>query len=247
MTDKSDGLLKMLPMFGGAAGGLLYGAIKAAEASAQPSARRPLGGASAAPGGSGRSSAGRLLIGVVFLLGGGLLGFIGGREAWTTWEVSRRPAAEVTAAELARPDFAGSAPDWIRFTFAEAKPTGVAVKRKRRSGGGEADARCLLLRVENKWLVATVPPGFQGNELTGYVVPIDPTASRPMLEQLVKAEPKLTAILPFEFNGVEGSAGDQRLRQTAAAVLGCAGLVGALIGVYFIRSGFRSAATAAAG
>jgi hypothetical protein len=104
------------------------------------------------------------------------------------------------------------------------------------------DARCLLLRVENKWLVATVPPDFQGDELTGYVVPIDPTASRPMLERIGKAEPKVTAILPFEFNGVEGSASDQRLRRTGAAIMGFVGLVGVLLGVYFIPSGSRSAA-----
>jgi hypothetical protein len=144
----------------------------------------------------------------------------------------------VTAAELGRPDFAASAPDWIRFTFAESKPTGVAVKRIRQSGGVEADARCLLVRVDSHWLVATVPPGFEGNELTGYVVPIDPATSRPMLELIVKAQPKVTAILPFEFNGVEGSPSDQRLRYTVAAILGCVGLVGALLGVYIIP--FRS-------
>jgi hypothetical protein len=243
--EKDDGLLKMLPMFGGAAGGLIYGAIKAAEASCEPTARRPFGGASAAARrGSGGASLGKVLFGLVFLLGGGLLIFAGGREAWDTREVSRRPATEVTAAELSQPDFAGSAPEWIRFQFTESKPTAVALKRKRRGGGLEADARCLLVRVENKWLVATVPPDFQGNELTGYLVPIDPTASRPMLEQIAKAQPKVTTILPFEFNGVEGSASDQRLRNSGAAILGFVGLVGVLLGVYFLPFRSRSAVTA---
>jgi hypothetical protein len=226
--------LKMLPVFGGAAGGLLAGAIKAADASTQPSARQPQFFTPATAAGSGRPSVGKLLIGLVFVFGGGLFTYIAGLEAWNTWNVSRRPATEVTEAELGRPDFAKSAPDWIHYTFADSKPTPVVVKRKRLTGSGEADACCLLVHLDNKWLVAMVPPGFQGNELTGYVVPFDPTASRPMLEQIMKAEPKLNAILPFEFNAVEGSVGDQRLRNMGAALLGCFGLVGVLLGVYLI-------------
>jgi hypothetical protein len=245
----SGGLLMMLPIFGGAAGGLLYGAIKATQESMDPSAGRPCGRASAAaaPARPARSGVGKLLVGVVFLFGGALLVGVGVREAWSTWNVSRRQATEVTAAELGRPDFAASAPAWIRFPFAESKRTGLAVKRKRQSGGGEADARCLLVRVEDRWLVATVPPGFQGTELTGYVVPFDPTASRPLLERVAKAEPEATALLPFEFNGVEGSAGDQERRHTAAAILGFFGLMGVLLGVYFIPFRSRSAAVAAPG
>jgi hypothetical protein len=244
MADKPNGLLKMLPVFGGAAGGVFYGAIQSSSASARPSTPRPFVGASttAGPGGSGAPSVSKLLIGLVLLLGGGLFLFIAGREVWSTWSVSRRQATDVTAAELCRADFVGSAPDWIRYTFTESKPTAVAVKRKRVSGGGDADVRCLLVRVEDKWLLATVPPGFQGGDLVGSIVRFDPTASRPMIEQVVKAEPKVTALLPFEFNGVEGSAGDQRLRYTAAAILGFVGLVGVLIGLCLIPFGGRSAA-----
>jgi hypothetical protein len=104
------------------------------------------------------------------------------------------------------------------------------------------DARCLLVHVDNKWLVAIVPPTFEGNELTGYVVPFDATTSRPMLEQIMRAEPKLNAILPFEFNGIEGSASDQGVRHMGAGVLGFVGLVGVLLGVYLIPFGARRAA-----
>jgi hypothetical protein len=247
MGKKPNALLMMLPVFGGAAGGLLAGAIQAASADT-PSARRPFGGASAtaATGRSGSSSAAKILVGLVFLFGGGFLLFIGGREVWDTWNVSRRPATEVTAAELGRVDFAKSAPDWIRFTFAESKPTPVGVKRKRQGGDVEAEARCLLVRVQDKWLLATVPPNFQGNDLVGYVVPFDPVAVRPVLEQIVQAEPKVRGILPFEFHAVEGSAEDQRLRNMSAALLGFFGLLGVLVGVCLIPFGGRPAAPATA-
>jgi hypothetical protein len=244
---ESNGLLRMLPIFGGAAGGLLYGAIRAADTASQAPARRPAGAAPtiAAGGRAGGSSALRYCIGFPLLLVGGLLVYIGGREAWDARQVSQRPAAEVSAAELGRPDFLASAPDWIHFTFAESKPIAVVVKRQRHSGGGEADARCLLVRVQDKWLLASVPLGFQGNDLVGYLVRLDPAASRPLLEQIARAEPKVTALLPFEFNAVEGSAADQRLRQTAAGLLGLVGLVAVLIGACVTPFGSRKAATAA--
>jgi hypothetical protein len=246
---KSDGLLRMLPMFGGAAGGLLYGAIKAAEASTQPTARRPFIGQTTASGSGSRegSSFAKTLIGLVLLLAGGLFLYIGAHEAWTTWNVSRRQATEVTASELGRPEFGESAPDWIRYTATESMLTGVAVKRKRTGGSVEVDARCLLVPMGKQWLIATVPPGFQGNELTGYVVPLDTNAARPMLEQIVKAEPKVTAVLPFEFNGIEGSASDQQLRYTGAAILAFAGLLSVLIGVYLMPFRSRTAVARASG
>ncbi len=248
MGKKPNNLLMMLPIFGGAAGGLLYGAIRAAQASTEPTARRPFPGSSpaAASRRSGASSGTKTVIGLLFLSGGGFLLFIAGREAWNTWNVSRRPVTEVTAADVGRLDFAKSAPDWIRFTFTESKPTTVAVKRKRQGGETEVEARCLLARVQDKWLLATVPPGFAGNDLVGYVVPFDPVATRPMLEQIVKAEPKVRGILPFEFNAVEGSAEDQRLRNMAAALLGFFGLLGVLVGVCLVPFGGRPAAPAAA-
>jgi len=239
-------LLRMLPAFGGAAGGLLAGAIRAADASVQPTARQQQFFVTPATAGGGGPKIGRLLAGLVLLTVGSVFIFVGVREAWNTRNVSQRPATEVTEAELGRPSFAKAAPEWIHYTFTESKPTTVAVKRKRLDGETEVDARCLLVHVDNKGLVATVPLSFEGNELTGYVVPFDPAASRPMLEQIVKAEPKLNAILPFEFNGIEGSASDQHLRNMAAGLLGLVGLAGALIGMYLIPSGFHRTVPAAA-
>ncbi len=238
MARNTDNKLWMLPAFGGLAGGLLAGAIMAAQESTRPTARRSsfFSPPTAPPG---KSSVTKLLLGILFLFVGGGIVYVAGQEAWSAWKVSQRQATEVTAAELARPDFAKSAPEWIRYTFGELKPTAVAVQRKRSGGGVEVEARCYLVRVGDKWLLATVPPGFQETELVGSVAPFDPTTSRPMLEQVARAEPKVTAILPFEFNGVEGCATDQRRRQTAAGILATLGLLSVLLGVYLLPFGAK--------
>jgi hypothetical protein len=245
MGNKSNNLLKMLPIFGGAAGGLAYAALTAAESANTRAAAHARHGGTGAPHGSGGPSVFKLLVGLVLLLGGGLFLFIGCTQGWNTWNIAQRTPTDVTAAELCQKNFVESAPDWVRFTFAESKPTTVTVKRDRLAGGGEVQARCVLVRVEDKWLLATVPPKFEGNDLVGRLVRFDATASRPMIEQVVKAEPKVTALLPFEFNGIDGSAADQRLRYTASGILAFVGLLGVLIGVYLVPFGRKSAVRAA--
>ncbi len=158
-------------------------------------------------------------------------------EAWKTSGplASARPRI-LTAAEMCRKDFADSAPDWARYLFEESKATTITVKRQRPISGGQMDARCLLVRVENKWLIATVPANFKGNELVGRAVRLDPTESRALIEQIRKAEPKAAAtLLPIEFFAVEGSANDLRVRYSAAAMLGFFGLSGLLLGRYMCR------------
>jgi hypothetical protein len=228
---KPSALALLFPMFGGAIGGAFYGALVIATSDGSS-------GESSATGGSLRA---KPTFGVLFLLGGGLFVLLACAHFWGTWTVALREPTAATAAELCRPHFAATAPAWIVHTFAESKPTDLTVTRSRLGHGGDVQARCLLVRVQDKWLVATVAPGFEGNNLVGRLLPVDSPSSQSLIERLQKRQPKATALLPYEFNAVDGSASDQRLRYTTA---GCVSVFGALVlslGLYLLCSGPRAA------
>jgi hypothetical protein len=177
----------------------------------------------------------------VFLLGGGLFLVVGVVHGYETWKLGQRKPQAVTAAELGQKDYIKSAPDWISYTFAESQPTKLTVKRQRLEIAGEVAADCLLVRVGDKWLAATVAPGFEGNTVVGRLVRLDSPGSKTLLERLGKLKPKPAALLPYEFIAVDGCASDQQTRYTEVAVLAIVGFLGLLLGVYLLRSGRRPA------
>jgi hypothetical protein len=227
-------MLKLLPMFGGALGGLVYAGLASSQANVPSTAAHRT---SASYG----SSPIKRLFGLLLLLGGGLFLVLAFVHFCNTWKIARRTPKTVTAAELCRKDYTDTAPAWIAYTFAESKPLDVTVTRRRLGGGGDVPARCLLVSAENKWLLATVAQGFEGNILVGRLVPLDPASSQHLIEQLRKLEPAPSALLPYEFNAVDGSASDQRQRFTAVAVIAIIGLAGLWLGVYLLRGRRRPA------
>lgn len=223
---KPNGLALLLPVFGGAIGGALYAGLAAGSASAAS-------GGSHTSSGTGGTSTVKWAFGLLLLVGGGLFLVLASVHTWGTWTVTRREPRAATAADLCRKEYAASAPGWIVYTFAESKPTELTVTRRRLGHGGDVQARCLLVRVEDKWLVATVAAGFEGNDLVGRLLPADTPSSQSLLERLRKREPN-TALLPYEFNAVDGCPSDQRVRYTAAGCIGGIGVGGLSLGLYLL-------------
>jgi hypothetical protein len=224
---KPSNLLKVLPVFGGAIGGVVYAALNT------PAGRAPARG----PGSPGtRSSAPfKLIFGVLFILGGGLfvvMAFVHFRD---TWKIARRAPHAVSAAELRQAEKPESLPAaWLAYTFDDSKPTELTVTRRRLGQGGDVKAHCLLVKVEDKWLIATVAPGFEGNKLVGRLLPLDSIRAHDLLEGIQKIEPNPSALLPFEFNAVDGSASDQRERYIRSGWFGIFGLVAGLLGLRLV-------------
>lgn len=233
-----SGLLMMLPIFGGAIGGLAYGLLVGPEGVSSGNARGGSGGS----GGAIKWGLGLFLIivGILFLP---LAGFY----FYETWNLARREPKVVTAAELRKTDGVKSSPGaWLAYTFEESKPTGLAVTRHRLGHGGDVKARCLLVRVDDKWLIASVASGFQGKRLVGRLVPADTATSQLLLEKLRKSEAKPPTLLPYEFNAVDGSASDQRVRYMGAGWLAFFGLLGLFPGLYLVRGKRHSAPSSTA-
>ena len=242
---KPPNMALLLPMFGGALGGAICAGLIAAEECAASAGSRPsraTRGSSAVSG----SSPVKWIIGLLFAVGGGLCLTLAGMHFAGTWSVANLEPTPATAADLCLKDYAASAPDWISYTFAESKPSDLAVTRRRLGNGGEVQARCLLVRVEDKWLVATVAAGFEGNELVGRLLPVDSPSSKSLVERFRKNDANPSSLLPYEFNAVEGCASDQRLRYMTAGWIVVFGVVGLSLGLYLLCGGRRSVETRAA-
>ncbi|HMF19847.1 MAG TPA: hypothetical protein VKE98_21760 [Gemmataceae bacterium] len=234
-NDNKPGLGLLLPMFGGAIGGAIYGAIKVAEASSNPAGTTSTWGTvqrPASPSANHSAKPVKWFFAIVFMLLGGLFLLVAVVNFFDTWKVSRWEPKEVTAADLRKAmDSKKSPGPWIACTFDESKPTNLIVTRQRIGRRGEVKSPCLLVRVEDKWLIATVAPGFEGNQLVGRLVPLE---SQQVMDRIRKIEPTAN-LLPYEFNAVDGSASDLQTQFIAVGVLAFFGLAGLWLGVWMVR------------
>lgn len=235
-NDNKPGLGLLLPMFGGAIGGAIYGAIKVAEASSRAGGSTSTWGV--APTGSrptGSAAPLKWFFAIVLMLLGGLFLLIAVVNFFDTWKVARWVPKTVTAAELSKVKDPRSSPGaWLAYTFAESKSTDLIVKRSRIGRRGEVQSPCLLVRVEDKWLLATVAPGHEGKELVGRLVPLDAAAAKQVTERLRKEQPNAT-LLPYEFNALDGSASDMRTQFIAVGILAFFGALALWLGVWLVR------------
>jgi hypothetical protein len=230
--------INLLPAFGGAAGGLLAGVLISATSSngVPSSGRYP----------AARSSGSlRRVFGTLFAIVGGLFLAAAVVQFSNTWKIAHRQPKTTAAAELLQENSKSPTTAWLAYDFAESKPTTVTVKRQRLGHGGDVKAQCLLVRVADKWLLASVAPGFEGNRLVGRLVAFD-SSSEPLLEQLRQAAPEASLMLPYEFNGVDGSASDQRDRYLGAAFVGVLGALGLLGGLRLLFGKRRPAQVSSA-
>ena len=220
--EKPNGLLLLLPMFGGALGGLAYAALTSGHASASSGSR----------GGGGGFGPIKKIVGGVLLVLGALFLLLAFLQFNNVQKIVQQTSTPATPAELRTRSYVDKPPPWVSYTFEESKPVDETVTRKRQGYGGEVHAKVIMVRVENRWLVATVAPDFEGNELVGRLLPIDSPISQPLIERQRKLQSDPKEILPYEFFAVEGCASDQQLRYHAAGLTGVIGLFGLLLGVW---------------
>jgi hypothetical protein len=242
--NNSSGMANLLPVFG-VFGGAIGGALYAGLMMACSETKAPSGGPGGPPASSGSSSIKRIF-GVLLIVVGGLFLMLALVHFCATLKIAHREPVEITAAELCRTKNTESAPAWIAYTFTESKPTELTVTRRRLGNGGDAQARCLLVRVDDKWLVATVAAGFEGDRLVGRLVPLDSPATESLFERVRQLDRQPAALLPYEFNSVDGSASELGIRYTAAGIIAFFGLLGLWLGVHLFRRGPQPAPVPAA-
>src|SRR5262245_9998582 len=230
--DKPNGLLLMLPLFGGLLGALVYAGLTASQSGG--GSRR--GGRSSGEGVNVLKTL-KILLGVFFILGGGLFMIVAFVQYKGVNDVAQRSPTVATPAELRTRSYVANPPSWVSYTFEEAKPIDEVITRRRGGHGGEVHAKAILVKVETRWLVATVTEDFDGNELVGKIMPVDSPISQPLIERVRKEQDDPRSILPYEFFAVEGCPSDQQFRYSVSRWMGGIGLAAFLAGLYFLFGG----------
>jgi hypothetical protein len=219
----------MLPMFGGAIGGAVAGAVIASSAGS--------GGTTYSTTAHSGSSPVRKTFGIILILGGLLLLVCAAGIFYNAWKIAQWVPKEVTAAELRPTKDPKTYPGpWLAYTFEASKPADMTVTRQRLNHGGDVEARGLFVPVEDKWMFVSVAPGFEGNRLVGRLSPLDPALSKTLIQRMQTFEQNPSALVPCEFNAVDGCDSDRRQRYTAAAVCAFLGMLGVWPGLLLCRT-----------
>jgi hypothetical protein len=110
----------------------------------------------------------------------------------------------------------------------------VSVVRNRVGGSGSVQAPCLLVQVGDKWLVATVAPGFSGNRLVGRLQPLNSPAAKDLVRQIHENQVTPVTLLPYEFNAIDGCESEHQVRYEQAASFGLIGLPLLVLGLWLV-------------
>jgi hypothetical protein len=215
-------------MFGGAIGGLVAGAVIASTSGS--------GGTTYSTASHSGSSPVKKTFGIILILCGLLFLVCAAGIFYNAWQIAQWVPKEVSAAELRPTKDPKDYPFfWLAYTFEASKPAEMTVTRQRLKHGGDVEARGLFVPVEDKWMFVSVAPGFEGNRLVGRLSPLDPAISKALFQRMRTIEPNSTALLPFEFNAVDGCDSDRRQRYTGAAVCAFLGMLGVWPGLRLCR------------
>jgi hypothetical protein len=225
---KPSGWVNLLPVFGGAIGGAVAGAIIAGSGGTTYS--------TAAPANRGSSPV-KKTFGVLLILGGLLFLVVAPLGFYNTWKIAQWVPQDVTAAELRTTKDPKTYPGaWLAYTFEASKPAEMTVTRQRLNHGGDVEAQGLLVAVKDKWMFVSVASGFEGNRLVGRLSPLDPALSKTLPQRMRAIEANPADLLPYEFNAVDGCECDRRQRYTMAAVCAFLGLLGVWPGLRLCRT-----------
>ena len=181
----------------------------------------------------------KTLFGVFFILGGALFMVVSFVQFNATRDISQRVPTVATPAELRTRSYVEKPPSWVSYPFEESKPFDEIVTRRRAGLGGDVQAKCILVKVETRWLIATVDKDFDGNELVGRILPVDSPISQSLIDRVRKEQDDPKTILPYEFFAVEGCPGDQSFRYTVVGWMGGIGLAAFAAGLYLLFAGRR--------
>ena len=162
---------------------------------------------------------------VALLFGGALLlvalaMFLGAQDS------NQRGPRVVKADELRKLQDPSSLPDpWVSYTAPKVIDTNIVVRlgRKRNSA-----VRYLLLKVEDRWLLARVQPRHTGNKVEGSLTVLSgPNFDRVSKEVYMLAPAKASKLLPYHLDGQYDYGVNGR---TMMIVAGFVALFGAMIG-----------------
>lgn len=162
------------------------------------------------------------------------------------WTALKGPT-EVTLADIARIKDPGELPStWVKVQLDKVHQTEIVLEETYR-GRSRIEEEYLLFQAGDRWMIARVSPGFDGNVLSGQIYHSDDQlasrtwgAIRDGYQQVHQGR-----LFPFEFDASHSYGGIWKMFAFVVATFAVAGLLVTFLGAGGIVYGFLPARTAA--
>ena len=175
----------------------------------------------------------------------GLLMVAASVAAWFCWQenywVARSGPTEVPVEQIAKLESPRQLPSpWVKVKFDQIVDSGVEMQEAR-IGDNVTEYKFMLCQAGDRWMIATVPEGFRGNELSGQIYH---SANPQDIEAFVAIHQERKEIhggrlFPFEFRAEIDFGDNWSYFPYVIGGLGLAGLFIGGLGVYLIGQGFQ--------
>jgi len=180
-----------------------------------------------------------LVLGLVLVAGAVVAGCYFADDIRTAFEGPTR----VTLEDIARLEDPQQLPSsWVKLQFEKSVKSAVVVESRPANGGvSHVSEEFLIFQAGDRWMIAGVPRGFKGNELSGRVVRRTDTASRGAVARITKEleSHHQGKLFPFEFDASEDYAIQWLAGGGVILFFAASGILFYCLGVSTIRKSYR--------
>ncbi len=175
----------------------------------------------------------------------GALIVAGVAAAWCYWGhhfwTALKGPTEIKLADIAQMSDPRELPStWVKVKFDRAVPSNIVLEEVG-SGTSHIEEEYLLFQAGDRWMIASVPPGFQGNEISGQIWRNDAPLAREVVAAVTDElkEVHRGRLIPYELEGAQDYATNWYCFAGVMAMLGGCGLILGFTGVGGMVQGLR--------
>jgi hypothetical protein len=169
----------------------------------------------------------------------------GGVAAWCYWGhhfwTALKGPTEITLAELAKiDDPAQFKSTWVKVKFDKAVKSEVVLEATQ-AGNSRVEEEYLIFQAGERWMIACVPEGFKGNELSGQIWTRGHGLAREAVAAITKELQDVHhgELFPFEFDASEDYASKWKVTAGIIGFIAAAGVFFGVLGLNGMQRGCR--------
>ncbi len=167
--------------------------------------------------------------------------------AWCYWGhhfwTALKGPTEVSLAEISKLNDPNELPStWVKVRFEKGFHSNVVLEEVR-NGISSIDEEYILFQAGDRWMIASVAPGFKGNEVSGQIWRNDAPLAREVIAAVTDElkEVHQGKLFPYEFEADEDYGTNWKMFAGVMAMFGGCGLILSFTGLGGVIQGFRPA------
>jgi hypothetical protein len=176
-----------------------------------------------------------LIAGLVIAAGGVAAWCYWGHHLWTALD----GPTEITLEQLAQVEDPAQLPStWVKVKFDKAVKSEIVLEETR-SGNSRIAEEYLIFQAGERWMIACVPGGFEGNELSGQIWRRGHGLARDAVAAITDElqDTHQGKLFPFEFDASEDYASKWQVTSGLIGVCAAAGVFFSFLGLAGMRRG----------